>query len=67
MPTSTATDCSGNIWLLSAADAVATGSATPELVGHIDGNPSAFGQGDDGELYVVDLGGRILRVTAAAP
>ncbi len=51
-------DCSGNVWLLSAADAVTTGSATPELVGHLDGNPSAFGQGDDGELYIVDLGGQ---------
>ena len=59
-----ADDCSGNVWLLSAADAGANGTATPELVGHADGNLSAFGQGDDGELYAVDLGGRILRVTA---
>ena len=57
-------DCSGNLWLLPASEAVATGHATGELVGHLDGALSAFGQDDDGELYAVDLGGRILRVTA---
>ena len=60
-------ECSGNLWLLSAAQAVAGGvpnAVTADLVGHLDGTLSAFGQGDDGELYAVDLGGRVLRVTA---
>ncbi len=56
--------CSGILWLLPAADAVASGTAAAEVVGHADGNLSAFGQGDDGELFAVDLGGRIMRVTA---
>ncbi len=59
-------DCTGNLWLLSATDAVTIASVAPDLVGHVDGNPSAFGQGADGELYLVDLGGRIFKVTAVA-
>jgi len=57
--------CSGTIWALPAADAVATGRAVPEVVGAIDGTLSSFGQDEAGELYAVDLGGRILRVTVA--
>ncbi len=56
--------CSGTIWALSAADAIATGSATPTVVGHAGFSVSSFGQDDAGELYVVDLGGRVLKVTA---
>ncbi len=56
--------CSGNLWLLSAADAVTDGEASAELVGELPGSVSAFGQDEDGELYLVDLGGQILRVTA---
>ncbi len=58
---------SGTLWALSAADAVATGSAPHEVVGALeDGSLSSFGQDESGELYAVDLGGRILRVTAVA-
>ncbi len=60
-------DCSGNLWLLSAADALSgtLSEADPgDPVAHLDGSLSGFGQGDDGELYAVDLGGRVLRVTA---
>ena len=60
-------ECSGNLWLLSAADALAAGppnSVSVDQVGHFDGTLSSFGQGDDGELYAVDLAGRVLRVTA---
>ena len=48
--------CSGNLWLLPAAEAVAAGAdGRPELVGQLDGSLSAFGQDDDGELYAVDV------------
>lgn len=56
--------CTGTIWALSAADAVTSGTAVPEVVGALDGNLSSFGQDESGELYAVDLGGRVLRVTA---
>ncbi len=58
--------CSNTIWALPAAAAVATGTATPEVVGALDGSLSSFGQDDAGELYAVDLNGRVLRVTAVA-
>ena len=59
-------DCSGAIRLLSAADAVATGSATPVDVGLMEGSLVSFGQADDGELYAVDYsGGRILHVVGS--
>jgi glucose/arabinose dehydrogenase len=58
--------CSGTLWAMSAADAVATGTATAEEVGSIDGTLSSFGQDEAGELYAVDLNGRVLRVTAVA-
>ena len=55
--------CSGKIWALPAAEAVAEGTARATLVGSLVGSLVSFGQGDDGELYVVDLdGGRIERV-----
>ena len=55
--------CSGAIRVLSAAHAVATGTATPVDAGRMDGTLTSFGQGDDGELYAVDYqGGRILHV-----
>lgn len=60
--------CSSDIWLLSAADALAgTQGMTGELVGHLDGNLSAFGRDDAGELYAVDLAGRVLRVVPTNP
>lgn len=58
--------CSGTLWALPAADAVTTGLATPEVVGDLEsGSLSSFGQDESGELYAVDLAGRILRVTAS--
>jgi hypothetical protein len=56
--------CSGTLWALPARDAIATGSADAEEVGAFDGSLSSFGQDERGELYVTDLGGRVLRVTA---
>ena len=61
--------CSGAIRVLDAAQAVATGSARPRDVGSL-GRPeslSAFGQDDEGELYVVDLAGAIGRLVPAEP
>ncbi len=58
--------CTDTLWALSAADAIATGEAPHEVVGALDGeNLSSFGQDEAGELYALDLGGRLLRVTAA--
>jgi glucose/arabinose dehydrogenase len=56
--------CSDQLWLLPAADAVARGTADAEEVGTFDGQLSSFGQDEAGELYAVDLDGRVLRVTA---
>jgi glucose/arabinose dehydrogenase len=58
--------CSHTIWALPAADAATSGSAAHEVVGAIDGTLASFGQDDAGELYAVDLDGRVLRVTAVA-
>ena len=57
--------CTGTIWALNAARAIATGSAPEVVVGNAGFSVSSFGQDDAGELYVVDLGGRVLKLTAA--
>ena len=41
------------------------GRAKPVLVGVPGFSVSSFGQGDDGELYMVDLGGRVLKVQSS--
>jgi glucose/arabinose dehydrogenase len=50
--------CSGRIWVVNSG---ASTPATPTLVRDSTASPrlaiSSFGEGDDGELYVVDLGG----------
>ena len=51
--------CSGTIWALNAAQALARGSAPRDELIDTDAAISAFGEGDDGELYVVDLGGYV--------
>jgi glucose/arabinose dehydrogenase len=58
--------CQGTIWALPAAEAVATGTAPVEQVASLDGQLVSFGQDDAGELYAVDLSGRILRLTAVS-
>lgn len=58
--------CSGTIRGLSAADAIATGSADVAVLDSTELNISSFGQDDAGELYVVDIAnGRVLKLTAA--
>jgi glucose/arabinose dehydrogenase len=56
--------CSGTLWALPAAEALASGSAPAEVVGRLDGSLSSFAEDAAGELYAIDLGGRVLRVTA---
>jgi glucose/arabinose dehydrogenase len=56
--------CAGTLWALSAADAVADGTAEAEVVGSFDGNLSSFGQDESGELYALGLNGAVTRVTA---
>ncbi|MEP6639197.1 MAG: PQQ-dependent sugar dehydrogenase [Chloroflexota bacterium] len=54
--------CSGRLF---AIDPLGDGYRMPVEVGHTNGNPSAFGEDEDGELYAADIaGGTILRVTA---
>lgn len=56
--------CVGELWVLDAAEGAATGSTPAYRVGSAEGTIVSFGEGDDGELYAVDQGGRILRVVA---
>jgi len=55
--------CSGRIWMVTAAGAA---RQAPVLLRDTSLMISAFGQGETGELYVVDYaGGRIFRITAS--
>ncbi len=54
--------CSGLVWGLDAAAAMAAGTAEPVLLLEEGMSLSAFGEDEEGELYAVDLGGRILRL-----
>ena len=53
--------CSGRIF---AIEADTTSMVVPEEVGQVDGRASAFGEGEDGELYITTLDGTIYRVSA---
>ena len=56
--------CTGRVWAIAAA---VEDPQTPTLVAETGRNPSAFGEDEAGELYVVDIsGGALLRVTATA-
>jgi glucose/arabinose dehydrogenase len=57
--------CSGTIWGAD-ADQLVAGSATFVPIGAIDGRLVSFGVDESGELYAVDLGGRILHVVTEA-
>jgi glucose/arabinose dehydrogenase len=54
--------CSGLVWGLDAAAAMATGTAQPVQFLEEGMTLSAFGEDEAGELYAVDLAGRILRL-----
>ncbi len=53
--------CSGTIWGLDAA----AGQPSPRVLLESGMNLASFGEDEAGELYVVDLGGRVLKVVAA--
>jgi glucose/arabinose dehydrogenase len=53
--------CSGRIWGALADDLV-SGAAAARQLGTLDGSLSSFGVDDAGEIYAVDLDGRIYRV-----
>jgi len=54
--------CSGRIWGLSAG---ADGKHVSKVLLESGLNIASFAQGNDGEVYVIDLGGRIFRVVSA--
>jgi len=56
--------CSGNLWAIDAADALASGSATLTEYGVAPINPTGFGEDEAGELYLVNGAGQIFRLTA---
>ena len=51
--------CSGRVWTMNAAS---PGSATQ--VRDLLGNPSSFGEAENGEMFLVTLNGTVYRVTA---
>ena len=56
--------CSGTVWAFDADAALRSGNADPVQMGKFSFGPSAFGQDEAGELYVVDHSGAIYRLTA---
>jgi glucose/arabinose dehydrogenase len=57
-------DIAGPIWGIDAATAIATGGAEPRELHAGEGSIVAFGEDEDGELLIVDLGGRISRLVS---
>jgi glucose/arabinose dehydrogenase len=56
--------CSGRVWALDSGAALANGQAELAELGSSGLNPSSFGEDESGELYLVGLGGEVVRVTA---
>ncbi len=56
--------CSGRLWALNAQRALDVGSAQIIDLGEVGFSPSAFGEDEAGELYVVNHNGSILRLVA---
>ena len=56
--------CSGNLWAINAADALASGSVNMTEYGNAPINPTGFGQDETGELYLVNGAGQIFHLTA---
>jgi glucose/arabinose dehydrogenase len=55
--------CSSNLWVIDAAAALESGSAESVVYGIAANTPTSFGEDEAGELYLVNDGGQILRVT----
>ncbi len=53
--------CSGNIWALKAT---AEGDYVSDLLLETSLNIASFAEGGDGEIYVIDLGGKIFRLVS---
>jgi glucose/arabinose dehydrogenase len=56
--------CSGLVWALDLATALERGQAEAHEVASAGLRPSAFGEDEEGELYLVGHGGEILRISA---
>lgn len=56
--------CSGNLWAIDAASSIGVGLVTPIEYGNAPINPTAFGEDEAGELYLVNGAGQIFRLTA---
>ena len=56
--------CSGMIWALDSATALSARQATAHEVGSAGLRPTAFGEDENGELYLVGGNGEILRIIA---
>jgi glucose/arabinose dehydrogenase len=54
--------CSGTLWTMDAASTLATGQGHVMEVGQSGKAPSAFGEDEAGELYLVDHNGSIFKV-----
>ena len=57
--------CSGNVWMLDAAAALAGENSHPTRVGNAGTGISSFVQDEAGELYLATQGGRIISIAAA--
>ena len=57
--------CSGYVWLLDAAAALAGGDADVQRVGNAGTGVAGFAEDEAGELYLVTQGGRILSISLA--
>ena len=56
--------CAGTLWALDAEAALANGRAEVFTLGNAGFGPSSFGEGEDGELYLVNLAGEVYRLVA---
>ena len=56
--------CSGNLWAIDAAEAIASGSIEPTQYGTTEINPTTFGEDESGELYVANGSGQVFRLVA---
>ena len=56
--------CSGRLFALDAATAIARGSTPGTPVGTVGQGIAAFGEDEAGEIYVASLGGSISKVAA---
>ncbi len=56
--------CSGNLWAIDAAQALADGTSEPVIYGNANITPTGFGEDEAGELYIVNGGGQVFHLVA---